>query len=231
MKRKLLVSVLTGMLVLQMAGGSVWAAEAAQDETVSESAQEEIEAEDEKFATGSMEGQSYVQEFFGCRVDLGEGWVFADEEQLKTMNSQVGDAGSDVIKDAVDSGTSYLDMYAENADTYQTVNATITKLSILEAVSFSTNMDGVISQMIEPAKAEIEKVGLTGAEVTKDETTFLGETVPCVKVVSYPESMGGEIPIYQTQVYLKEGTYLCTITATAYVEDTTADVLAMCSRI
>ena len=93
MKRKLLVGVLTGMLVLQMAGGSVWAAEAAQDETVSESAQEEIEAEDEKFATGSMEGQSYVQEFFGCRVDLGEGWVFADEEQLKTMNSQVGDAG------------------------------------------------------------------------------------------------------------------------------------------
>lgn len=235
MKKKLLAGILTGMMLLQMTTGGVFAEETgAEAEAASESTQideEDIESEDAKFGTGKIDGKIYVQEFFGFSIELDDGWEFADEESMKSLSNEVSNAGSESIKEAVDNGTSYLDMYAENSATFQNLNTTITKISMQEALRFTVDPDSVISLMLEPLKEEIAKVGLTDAEVKQDEIEFMGETVSCIRILSYPEAYGGDVGVFQTQVYFQEGTYLCTLTATSYLEDSTEDVLAMCSSI
>ena len=227
MKKKLLAAILTGMMLLQAAATGVFAAEAA-EETVEEA---EIEEADSRFATGTVDGQTYTQDFFGFSVEVDGDWVFANEEQLEAMGNSLMELGTEEVKDALDSGSSYLDMYAENGSTFQTVNVAISKLPMLEALQFLNDQSKAVGAMLDALKMQIEQMGFSEAEVTQGETEFLGETVPCVQIVSYPEQAGGEIALYQTQVYIQSGSYLCTLTASSYMDDTTQDILAFCSEI
>lgn len=222
MKKKLLAALLTGLMLLLMTAPAVFAAEAEEAE---------IEEEDSKFGTGTVDGQTYTQDFFGFSMELDGDWVYANEEQMEALGNSLMEVGTDEVKDAIDSGSSYLDMYAENGTTFQTVNVTIAKLSMLAALQFANNQSLAVEAMLGDIKTQIEQMGFSDAEVSQGEVEFLGETVPCVRIVSYPEQAGGEIALYQTQVYLQSGTYLCTFTASSYMEDSTQDIFAYCSSI
>ena len=234
MKKKLLAAVLTGMMLLQVTAPAVFADEAAgaAGETAEETADEaEIEEADSRFGTGTVDGQTYTQDFFGFSVALDGDWAFANEEDLEAMGNTLMEMGTDEVKEAIDSGTSYLDMYAENGTTFQTVNVTIAKLSMLAALQFKNNKSKAVGDMLVDIKPQIEQMGFSNAEITQDEIEFLGETVPCIRILSYPEQTGGDIALYQTQVYIQSGSYLCTLTASSYIEDTSQDIFAYCSEI
>ncbi len=222
MNRKILAGLMTGMLVLQMSVAGVWGAEAADEE--------QIEEESEKVGTGTVNGLTYEQDYFGFAVELEDGWMLADEEQLQQLGNSLTDMATDEIRDAIDSGNSYLDMYGENSETFQNINATITKISLPEAILFTTDPATVVGEMIDPIKDQIEQMGFSNVEIKQDEIEFMGDMVPSVRIVSYPEELGGEIPLYQTQVYFQKGTYLLSLTATAYVDDTTLDILSYCTK-
>ena len=212
---------LISVLALQLSAFGVTAAEAASD--VSE---EEIESEDTNFAAGTVDGQSYIQEFFGVRLDLDDAWSIADEETMATLrNVAIDSMSTEEVKEALASGSSYMDFYAENAGTFQNINTTITKLPLEEALMFRINAKSLLESALPTVKAELEGIGYKNVSTACNEATLMGKTAPCINTEAYLETDGGDVPMYQEQVYLIEGSYMLCFTVTSYLEDSSQAII------
>ena len=196
-----------------------------------EEAIEELKEEDEKFGTGTINGQAYEQAFFGFRLDLEDDWSFSNEEQLAQLQDSVSDLAGDQVREALDSGTNYIDMYAEDSTSLNNINANITRMSMSEALGMRIDQKHVLKAVVPLLTDQFASMGFADTEGTVSETEFLGQTVPCIELVSYYEDENGRIPIYQKQVYVQKGTYLLTLTSASYVDDHTQDVLDDCSPL
>ena len=207
------------------------AAEGEEASAEEEEAIEELKEEDEKFGTGTINGQAYEQAFFGFRLDLEDDWSFSNEEQLAQLQDSVSDLAGDQVREALDSGTNYIDMYAEDSTSLNNINANITRMSMSEALGMRIDQKHVLKAVVPLLTDQFASMGFADTEGTVSETEFLGQTVPCIELVSYYEDENGRIPIYQKQVYVQKGTYLLTLTSASYVDDHTQDVLDDCSPL
>lgn len=227
MKKKIFAGLLISILALQLSAFGVTAAETASDIT-----EEEIQSEDTHFAAGTTDGQSYIQEFFGIRLDLDDSWTFASESELAELNKAAVDSiSSDEVRKSLEEGNSYMDMYAENADTLQNINSNITRFSLTEALLFRTGSNIVLEGALPTVKSELEGLGYTNVSAECSETLFLGKSTPCINTSAYIETGNGDVPMYQKQVYITEGSYLFCITTTSFFEDTNQDIIDLIKPI
>ena len=228
MKRKILASVLAGVLLLQMTAGGVFAQEEAEPaEDPAEVA--EIEEEDAGFGTGTLNGNTYESEFFGFRIELDDSWEFEDRDSLNTISSSIDEIATDEIKEALDSGVAYIDMLAQNTTTYENINVAITKLPVNEALMFQVQLDSYMQNFMDTVRTELDAMGFMDIEMQLNQIEFAGKTVPSLKIKSYPEMYEGELAVYQTQIMIVNGSYMCNVGCTSYNEDTTDDLLSYCS--
>ena len=93
------------------------------------------------------------------------------------------------------------------------------------------DMNAMLENLLPELQKQMESMGFVDVEAQISETQFLGETVPCIDMVSYMETESGNVPMYQRQVYVQEGTYILTLTATSYVDDTRQEILDACSAL
>ena len=192
---------------------------------------EELAAEDEGFETGEESGQSYVQDFFGFRMDLPEGWAFANEDELSQISNDVADVVDDEAKEALETGSTFMDMYAENGETFNTANATITKISVQEALMARLDLSAMLESIVPELEKQYVSMNFADIEVDVSETQYLGETVPCIVSNMSVETDNGSIPLFQKQIYMQKGTYMLCLTATSYFEDTTQEIFDACSAL
>lgn len=179
-----------------------------------EAAQEE-EAVDDQFAVGTNDGEVYENRFFNIRIDAADaGLLLATEEQLLQISNMTAEMmNSEDIKDALDGGKTFMDLYAYTPDLSKTINMNIQNMGIF--FGRLSDIDTLVEMILPEMQGQMEGAGLENVTVEKGTCIFRGEEVPCVLITA---DMNGAT-LYEKQVYMKEGSYLAVLTSAGESEE------------
>lgn len=182
-----------------------------------ETAEESPEAAKKEFSLGKTEGTVYENEFIGFGCDLGEGWVFRTDEEIKALNNVtqtiVGEEYVEILKQA---DTVYDMLAAKGVDN---INVNLKK-SDEQAIAAINN--AVYYKLIAPAAVEmLESMGCENVSYEVIEITVDGVTRNAIHLTS--NFLG--VNMYQTVFQHASNGYIATVTVTTCTEDTTFDII------
>ena len=180
---------------------------------------------------GRIEGGTYANAYAGFAIDLDSTWTYYTAEELQEIPENVSElfAGTELEEGVL---TTITDMAAESAEHLASINVLYQKLDMGTRLAYAAMSDEqILDAVLEQSDTLIETYAQAGMVVTsieKTTATFLGEEVPAMLTLYTLE----DIPCYCLQVFdYHLGQYSCTITFTSYLEDTTAELAAMCYPI
>lgn len=172
------------------------------------------------FSVGVTEGQRYWNDTVGVGCTLGDEWYFYTEEEIAAQNGlAAGMLREDYAKMVAESG-SMMDMLALNTETGTSVNVTLQRLSLTDALLINEQKYAEIST--ESLTEALEQIGLENVGTSVDKVEFLGEKHPCVRVTGVMQG----VDFFETLAIFKTGRTVCIVTVGCFQEDTSAEVLA-----
>lgn len=182
---------------------------------------EDTEPTESASILGVTEGTHYENAYFGLAYDFGAEWYIANDEELAEL---IG-VTADVIDDAVfeealrESGFAY-SIYATADEGLTTLSVGVENLGILYGLTLTEQeyIDMSEDMLVEA----LESVGLTNVVIEQTTVTLAGTEHPAVKV----KGEIYDIELYETIVVVKSSIYIACVTASSYVTDTTAEILA-----
>ena len=168
-------------------------------EAVTETTTEQAaEVEDAKLANimGVKDGQTYRQDLFKVKADLGDNFYIATDAELNQMQANV--------EELIDTGSTAYDLYAIDQQMADTITITLFSISYAEMLSLKgapgTYYDVLIPQLDKQYNDLAESAHLSDIHVDKGTVSFLGKDVPCVHVAWMEEDYN--VVHYQTQILL-----------------------------
>ncbi len=196
--------------------------EAVSDET--EASATDVPADAAVVPVGTLENGTYTNPYLGLRVALGDNWVCttADgfEENLPYLNAGV--------LANVPENTNISVFSADNSETLDNFNIIYQKPDAITKLSYALLSEGgMIDAMLTQKDALIasyEASGFTVNSIEKVTVNFLGREMAALKTDCSVSGMG----YYVLQLIDKtDSDYVAYYTFAAFLEDTTADLLAM----
>lgn len=211
----------TGLSNSSSASGQESSSSAAQTVTArTDAASSDTAGQDSSFTVGTIDGNIYSNAFMGFQYTLPDGWSFYDADQMAQLNSWASSNFSDdYIKEQLDSGKVYIDMYAVSTDRMQAQNVVLQNLKGSFGSSL-LNADTIIDMSLSSVKSQLESQGMTDVTAVKEEASFLGTQQPCVSI----SATYNDISIYEKEVFIKKGDYIACVTTTSYQTDTTQEL-------
>ena len=171
---------------------------------------------------GTVDGDTYTSEFLGLKLTVDEDWVIADDEQLAELSGVVKESFTDEeIRDQIEKGGSVTDLYALNQADGSSLNITIQKLSLVSGMLVTE--DAYAEANLKQLPDALASASITVDKLEKTKVTFVGEEHVALAL----EGTIQDVPLYETLVMVKTGSYIACITAATFFEDTTADLLDM----
>jgi hypothetical protein len=153
---------------------------------------------------------------------VDEDWVIADDEQLAQLSGLVKESFTDEeIRDQIEKGGSVTDLYALNQADGSSLNITIQKLSLVSGMLVTE--DAYAEANLKQLPDALASASITVDKLEKTKVTFVGEEHVALAL----EGTIQDVPLYETLVMVKTGSYIACITAATFFEDTTADLLDM----
>ena len=189
----------------------------------------------DELTLGTVQGTTYVNDYFGLKVVAEEGFTYADDATIETIglepaayDEQESDRPEVICKD-LKSGKLVTDFYLSDDDYADSLNLTI---------SYGGNglkesmVDSIIDAELPSLTRDYETQGMRGVKCERSTTEFGGKPVSCIKTNASIELKGGAyVEIYQTQIQIIKGDYIGCLTATTYAHDTTEEMLKMATPI
>lgn len=173
-----------------------------------------------EFSLGTVSGNHYENDFVGIQCDLASDWVIYDEEGISELTGVLYDSFTEAeAKKMVEESGSAMIFYAQNPSTFSTINITVS-----DTESYSMAMGDhkkLIDTMVTKMPELLEQAYMTNVTCTAETFSFCGEDNYGI----YTTASVYELPLFERQVILVEGTYSITLTVCAYHEDTTMELL------
>lgn len=147
----------------------------------SEGASEEDETPDTSDpVAGSISRNTYENKVYNIKFTLSDGYRFATEEEIKSLNTSIGDIdifkNNKAAKKALDDGASITAAYA--IDNTKGRNVTVT----LKKIGSANTEEAILEAEKETVVKDFEGQGLTGVTAEVEKVTFLGEEHPSLKI-------------------------------------------------
>ena len=175
-----------------------------------------------EFSMGTVNGNSYENDFVGIRCDLPQDWTIYDEAQLAEMLGLFSDTFTEGdFKDLVEETGTSLIFYAENPSTLSSINITVADTESYDMAM--SDHKALVDAMVEQMPEMMEQAHTTDVKVETDTFSFCGEDT----YGTYITATVYGVPIFQRQVIDVEGTYNLTITVCSYEEDNTMELLEL----
>ena len=172
-----------------------------------------------EFSLGTVSGNHYENDFVGIQCDLDSYWVIYDEEGISKLTGALYDSFTEEeAKKMVEESGSAMIFYAQNTFTFSTINITVS-----DTESYSMAMGDhkkLIDTMVEQMPELLEQSYMTDVSCTAETFSFCGEDNYGI----YTTASVYELPLFERQVILVEGTYSITLTVCAYQQDTTMEL-------
>ncbi len=183
-------------------------------------------AEDDSFAAGSIDENSYWNESLRLGCTLDDDWYFYTDEEILEVNGAAADLLKDDLAEAVRESGQMMDMMAMNMETGDNVNINLERLSL--ANSLMIDEETYVELSMEQLPTALEQMGLSDVTIEAGTIEFAGEEHACLRISGYMIIDGLEEPLslYETMAIVKNGRTIIVITACSYWEDTTEDILA-----
>lgn len=165
---------------------------------------------------GTINAQSYRNEFFGFQTTLPTGWeVYSFEQTAQLMLDKTLDAEG-LKQNLEDTGLTY-PFYATKDGGVSSVNIVIEKLN---PASLSEQAYAQIA--VKSVPAALESIGMSNVSAQVTSITFAGGSHAAVEV--YGEISG--TPFYETVACVKSDAYICCITVGSFDSATVQSLLA-----
>ncbi len=190
--------------------------QAAEVRAEGEALQAEMEEAGE-FSVGTVEGNSYVNEYFGVKLNLLDGYAFVDDEALAQITGLTADMLSDnkLLAKAIEDGTATIIAYAADSTGLNNVNVTVqSNASLANAI---LDEEAVLVASVGQAKSALEAQGISNITYDVVEKEVAGENHKVLK-------MNGEfngIEFHNEMVNLQKGDYMLAFAATSFNGDST----------
>ena len=206
------------------------ASDATQNLTSNSAATEATENNDANFNVGKTEGSKYANDFFGISFNAPEEWRLLNEEQLGLINNNIKDVlTADEAKTAIENGKTSVIMYAVSKDSKQNASLTVEKHEINNTQD--VDLDSFLDKAITSLKNNLPGQGFSDLSVEKATVSFCGTDTPALKIKGKYGAEGKDIrDIYETQIYMFNGSYSGCITTSSFDEDKSGDILQSFSR-
>ena len=177
-----------------------------------------------KFERGVVDGQTYTSEFLGLTCTVPAEFSYLTDAEIAQLNNISTDTLSDEelaqqLQDNLENGSQIQDMYAMTEGGLQTINVLLSKV---DAQGAEMDMAAFADLGMEQFKATCQSVGMTDVEASRETITFMGQPYEGIRLTA---TYDGNAPVYCVQVCMQEGDYVCVVTFTSYIEDTTADMM------
>lgn len=189
----------------------------------------ETEAADTPVSLGRMEGGVYTNSYAGFGCTLDSAWSIYGAEELQELPDNVAEVLKDSeIGEAMSGMEQIVDMMAENQELLSSMNVNYQKLEPDVRLAYALMTDEqIVDAVLEQSQMLIDTYTQAGMDVTLLEKTtvnFLGEERVAVRTEG---SMYGA-DFFMIQVFnYHAGSYSVTLTLTSYIEDHTAEMLAL----
>ena len=147
--------------------------EAEAEEAVEETEEEAEEDAEEsgEFSIGTVAGKTYVNEYFGIKINVPDGYSFVDDETLAQLTGMTSDMLSDneAVKEVIEDGTVSLVCYAMNESGLCNINATIQSNALVSNMFFDEEV------ILSASEEEVENVLKANAPFEMDRHLILAE--------------------------------------------------------
>ncbi len=237
MKKKILAVIMTMTMVMSLAacGKSAETAETVEAtaeesvEATAEASVEEAEATAEEsteeaegeFSVGTVEGNTYVNDYFGVKLNLLDGYTFVDDEELAQITGMTADVLSDnkAAAKAIEDGSATIVAYA--ADSTGLCNVNVTAQSNASLANAILDEEAVLVASVDQAKSALEAQGISNITYEIVDRTVAGENHKVLKM--HGDYSGVEFN--NEMVNLQKGDFMLAFAATCFNGDTTDEII------
>lgn len=154
------------------------------------------------FAHGKQEGNTYISEFLGLKVEFDDGWTIQTDETLAQTNF-ISDMSDENTQKALERNAVLYEMVAA-AETASNVNIVIENLNITNGgkpLTAEEYIDMVIGNLESQFKEALVDVDV---ETEKSTTDFLGSEAACINIkiaTGGTSAFSKDDPVKQGSVY------------------------------
>ncbi|MBE6812925.1 MAG: hypothetical protein E7523_08585 [Ruminococcaceae bacterium] len=235
MKKLLLASLILCMLLFVACGNQSDPTEPADQPTqnmLEEDAQPTIADEMQEESTeakqeirGTVDGNTYRNEFIGIEITLDDTWTFYNDEQIAALYGLTADRAGEDFANLIENSPVVYDMYAMAANQVNNIGINLEKVDavLLETMDLAANLQ----KSVDIIKTSYENMGYSDIQTEISTVEIDGQEFDCLNV---SVSVGGMI-MNQTTVSIKCGDYLASLALTALGEDSLAEILNSISLI
>lgn len=170
---------------------------------------------------GTVEGNTYTSESLGVVLKLDDTWDIADDAQIAELSGIVTDSlDNEKIREQMENGSVVYDLYAANKDG-SSINITIQKLNLMGSALVTE--DAFAEANIKQLPDTLAAAGIKVSNIEKTTVKFAGQDHLALKLSGEVQGL----PLYETMVLVKNGSYIFVITNAAFLEDTTPNLVAL----
>lgn len=214
MKKRFLCAALAAMLIsFSLSGCAAINAAAAPGEV-------------EEYQTGTIENNTYGNEFFGIGCQLDDSWTILSEDEIAERSGLVVDTMEeggmdDSMRKAMEDGSVVFDFFAQKNDNTAAINITVGNIGVLYGAALTE--EGYIDATEEQMMQSVETIGYENVTTEKTTITLAGTEHAALKLTG--EYSG--ISIYQTMVVLRKGIYVGCVAFSCGGEDFADDLITL----
>lgn len=202
-------------------------------ETVENTEETVAEEDEEKFEAGSNQNGEYKNSFLGIGCKFDENWVLYSDEQIRENNeltmSLMGDDYAETMGNALESGSTVVDMMATNINSTDSINLSIDNVKLQGAF---VGLDAFANATAKLVEEPLAQMGIENLSTEVIDYTFAGKECKAISIcgvysVPIDETNSIDVNMYETVVLYKKGTYIASIGACSFFENHTDEYLAM----
>lgn len=183
----------------------------------------------ESFETGSNQNGEYKNSFLGIGCKLDENWTLLSDEEIKMNNESTSAILGDDYSKALENGATLIDMMATYSNATDSVNVSISSVSLQGAlVDIDTYAEATAPMFEEPMAA----MGIQNLVTRVIDYKFAGIDCKAVSMhgmlsVALDDTSSIDVDIYEKVVMFKKGTYVASVSACSFFEDHTDEYLSL----
>ncbi len=222
--------------VIDLTGGASSAEETAPADEPAQQPEQPAEEpqtapEDRDPVLGYIQGDEYINEYFGLSCKLDEGWSFYTDEELLQMQGLAADMVSqssfaEYMDEMLDSNASLYVMGAYTDDGLQNMNVIVQYLSAMGGYLSEEDLLDIAFGEQGMNEEEFAAMGLEGINIERNTFELAGSEHSGALLTHTDSSLGIDIAVNQQMVLILEGDYYIQITMTSMFDDTGIPTMA-----
>lgn len=168
-------------------------------------------ADEAAISRGTTTETAYENEFVGIGWKLLDGWTFATTSQMEQMNAAVLEMLKDDIDANLAEGSTFCDLYAADISG-SNVNIQFEKLNTVNSILVTE--DSYLELSLDTLKKTYESMGYTDVSLTLTTAKIGDNEQPAITSCCTYQG----VTVYQKMAVIKQGNYMCIITASSLTE-------------